>query len=87
MSSSRTISRVQRSPTASRARVVEAVLFWQLAGAPAVARPLVRSIALLFLAFNLVHALLAAKYFFITPIIPDALIALCLAVAVVGLRG
>jgi hypothetical protein len=65
---------------------VEAVLFWQLADASPAARPLVKSIALLFIGFNLVHALLAAKYFFITPIIPDVLIALCLTVAVLDLR-
>jgi hypothetical protein len=66
--------------------LVEAILFWQLAGAPSLARPLVRSVALLFLGYNVVHAVLAAKYFFITPIVPDVLIALCLTVAVLGLR-
>ena len=61
--------------------LVEAVLFWQLAtiakSAPLVVRPIV---ALFFLA-NIGHAILAWKYFFITPIIPDVLIAGCLAFA------
>ena len=65
----------------------EAILFWQLAGAPAEARSLVRAVALLFLAFNVVHALLASKYFFVTPIVPDVLIALCLGTAAIGLRA
>ena len=63
--------------------LVEAVLFWQLAGAPAIARPLVRSIAALFLAFNIAHAVLAMRYFFLTPVVPDLLIAVCLAAAIV----
>lgn len=67
--------------------LVEAVLFWQLAGAASTARPLVRSIAVLFLAYNVGHALLAGRYFFITPIVPDVLIIACLATAVVQLRG
>ena len=66
--------------------LVEAILFWQLGTAPDAARPLVRSVAVLFLAFNAAHALLAARYFFVTPTVPDVLIALCLATAVVGLR-
>ena len=58
--------------------VVEAVLFWQVAGlGPEVIRP----VASVFIAFNLVHAVLAWRYFFITPIIPDLLIAGCLVVA------
>ncbi|HEX6750570.1 MAG TPA: hypothetical protein VF092_24990 [Longimicrobium sp.] len=65
--------------------LVEAVLFWQLAGAVETAGPLVRSIAILFLAYNLAHALVAARWFFITPIVPDVLVAACLAVAIVGL--
>ena len=67
--------------------LVEAVLFWQLAGAPDVARPLVRSVVALFLAYNVGHALVAARYFFITPIIPVVVIAGCLSVAIALLRG
>jgi hypothetical protein len=67
--------------------LVEAALFWQLAGAATGARRIVRSIAVVFLGFNVVHALLAAKYFFVTPIVPDVLIALCLAAAIIGLRA
>ena len=67
--------------------LVEAVLFWQLAGGAAAARPLVRSVAVLFLVYNVGHALLAGRYFFVTPIIPDILIALVLLAAIVQLRG
>jgi hypothetical protein len=38
----------------------------------------IRSIAAIFVAFNLVHAALAWRYFFVTPIITDVLIAGCL---------
>ena len=67
--------------------LVEAVLFWQLAGGVAASRSLVRAVATLFLLYNVGHALLAARYFFITPIIPDVLLAALLGVAVVQLRG
>lgn len=67
--------------------LVEAVLFWQLAGATSAARPLVRSIVVLFLVFNIGHALLSARYFFVTPIVPDVLIAGCLTIAVGLLRA
>lgn len=66
--------------------LVEAVLLWQLAGATVQARPLVTSIAALFLAYNLAHLVITARYFFITPMIPDALIAACLSAAIVLLR-
>ena len=67
--------------------LIEAVLFWQLAGAATTAPALTRSIAALFLAFNIGHALLAARYFFVTPIVPDVLIAVCLAAGVIALSG
>jgi len=67
--------------------LIEAVLFWQLAGAVTDAPRLTRSIAVLFLAFNVGHALLAARYFFVTPIVPDVLIAVCLAAGVIALSG
>lgn len=66
--------------------LVEAILFWQLAGSTATAPTLVRSIALLLVAYNIGHAMLAARYFFVTPIIPDVLIAGCLTVAILLLR-
>ena len=61
--------------------LIEAVLFWQLAGGAITSPLLVRSIAALFILFNAVHMLLAWKYFFITPVIPDLLIMVCLGVA------
>lgn len=67
--------------------LVEVALFWQLAGATSAARPLVRSIAALFVVYNVGHALLAGRYFFVTPIIPDVLIIACLAAAAMQLRG
>lgn len=68
--------------------LVEALLFWNLAGAASIpdAQPLIFFIAVLFLAFNVGHALLAARYFFLVPIVPDVLIAICLGVAAVQLR-
>lgn len=58
--------------------VVEAVLFWQVASlGPGVIRP----VASVFIAFNVVHALVAARYFFITPIVADVLVAGCLVAA------
>jgi hypothetical protein len=59
--------------------VVEAALFWQVAGlGPGV----IRTVASVFIAFNLIHAVLAWRYFFITPIIPDLLISGCLLAAI-----
>ena len=60
--------------------LVEAVLFWQVAG---LGVGVIRLVASVFLAFNLVHAVLAWRYFFLTPIIPDLLIAGCLVAALV----
>ena len=66
--------------------VVEAVLFWQLAsvtlssgfrGAPIVA---------LFIVANVVHAILCWHYFFLTPIVLDVAIALCLGIALTAAR-
>ncbi len=61
--------------------LIEAVLFWQLAGGMSTSPLLIRSIAALFILFNAVHVVLAWKYFFITPIIPDLLIMACLGLA------
>ena len=59
--------------------VVETALFWQVAGlGPSV----IRTVASVFIAFNLIHAVLAWRYFFITPIIPDLLISGCLLAAI-----
>ncbi len=62
---------------------VEAALFWLLGSLAQKAGADVRPIVALFLVANLVHASLAWRYFFITPIIPDGLIAICLAGALV----
>ena len=56
--------------------LVEAVLFWQLAGAASTAPALVRSIALLFAAANAAHIAMLARYFaFPLPMAFDGLIA------------
>lgn len=66
--------------------IVEAVLFFQLASMarsnPALARPMVG----LFVAFNMGHALLTARYFFYVPIVFDLMIAACLVWYLVATR-
>ncbi len=59
--------------------VVEAVLFWQVAGLGVDA---IRLVASVLVAYNLAHAVLAWRYFFITPIIADLLISGCLVAAI-----
>ena len=59
--------------------LVEAILFWQLATIAAVAPAVVRPIVALFLTANVAHAVLVTRYFFLTPLVPDVLIALLLA--------
>src|SRR5260370_41344365 len=54
--------------------LIEAVLFWQLAGGASTSPLLIRPIAGLFFLFNAVLVLLVWRYFFITPMIPDVLI-------------
>ena len=61
---------------------LEVFVLWQLA-ALAAGAVRVRPIVALFLAANLVHAGLCARYFFLTPIVPDLLVAACLAAALV----
>jgi hypothetical protein len=63
--------------------LVEAVLFWLVAGVASLSPSVIRPIAGVFIAFNIMHALLAARFFFITPIVPDILITLCLVLAFV----
>lgn len=60
---------------------IEAVLFWQLARIAVTQPSLVRPIVALFCIANLGYACLAARYFFITPIVPDVILAVCLALA------
>ena len=66
--------------------LVEAVLFWILAGAVGAHASVVRPVVGLFLAFNVAHLALMARYFFVTPMVPDAVIALVLAVVWAKLR-
>ena len=64
--------------------LVEAVLFWQLATIARTSPAEVRPIVALFFAFNVGHAALMMRYFFLTPMVPDVLIAICLAAAFVA---
>jgi hypothetical protein len=64
--------------------LVEAVLFWELAGAASIAPSLVRSVALLFAAANAAHIVMLVRYFaFPLPIAFDAIIAAGLLAAAV----
>jgi hypothetical protein len=60
---------------------IEAVLFWQLARIAATHPSLVRPIVALFCVANVGYACLAGMYFFVTPIVPDVVLAVCLALA------
>jgi hypothetical protein len=61
--------------------LIEALLFWRLSGAASTAPDLVKWIVALFAIVNVAHIGLVARYFFFIPAVPDALIALTLAVA------
>ena len=61
--------------------LLEAVLFWQLATIAKTAPLVIRPIVALFFLANIGHAILVLRYFFITPLVPDILIAACLAFA------
>jgi hypothetical protein len=64
--------------------LVEAVLFWLLAGAPSGSAPLVRSVAWLFAAANSAHIVMLVRYFaFPVPMMFDGLIAAGLIAAAV----
>ncbi len=58
--------------------LIEAVLFWQLTTFASAGAVPIRPIAALFCLANVGYAILAWKYFFISPIIPDVALALCL---------
>ena len=61
---------------------VEAVLFWQLAKLAATQPATVRPIVALFIAWNVLHALILTRYFkFPLPIAFDVIVAIALAVA------
>ena len=62
---------------------VEAVLFWQLAAIASTAPTVVRPIIILFLVANVGHAFLVTRYFFLVPLVPDVLIAILLATAMI----
>ncbi len=65
--------------------LIEAVLFWQLAGLARSNPSRIKPIVGLFLAANLVHAILVGKYFFLViPMVTDVLIAICLGVALMS---
>ena len=68
---------------AAGACFVEAALFWLLAGLAGGGAGSLRPIVALFVVANLGHAAVARKYFFITPIVPDLVIALLLGLALV----
>ena len=62
--------------------LIEAILFSLLAKHATTCGPAVRVVAGMFIVYNVGHALLAWRYFFITPMVPDLVIALLLAAAV-----
>ncbi len=66
--------------------MVEAVLFWQLSSTATSSGSRGTPIVVLFVFANLVHAILCWNYFFLTPIVLDAAIAVCLGLALIGAR-
>jgi hypothetical protein len=66
--------------------VVEAVLFWQLASLTLSSGVRIAPIVALFVVANLVHATVCWNYFFLTPIVLDVAIALCLGLALTAAR-
>jgi hypothetical protein len=61
--------------------VVEAAVLWQLARFATAGAPGGRAIVGTFLIASIIHAFLSWRYFFFTPVIFDAAIAVCLAAA------
>jgi hypothetical protein len=61
--------------------LVEAVLFWQLARLAKAGAAYGQPIVVLYCMANLGYALLVLRYFFIVPLVPDVVIAVCLALA------
>ena len=61
---------------------IEALVFWQLSKFAGEHAPVVRSVAAVFILFNVGHAILATRYFFILPAAFDALLVLLLGAAV-----
>jgi len=63
--------------------LLEAILFFIFVTVPSSEFHIIQPIIIVFFIANLGHIFLARKYFFITPIIPDVIIAICLALSVV----
>jgi hypothetical protein len=63
--------------------LVEAILLWQVASISAAAPAMARPIILLALVANLGHAILVLRYFFFVPLIPDLVLVVLLAGALV----
>lgn len=61
--------------------LIEALLFWFLAGLARDDARRLRPVIALFLAANLAYAGLVLRYFFLVPLGPDLLVATCLALA------
>ena len=67
--------------------LLEAVLFWMVAGAPAGSASLVRSIAVLFAVWNLAHFVMLMRYFaFPLPMVFDGLLAIGLIAVAIRAR-
>ena len=66
---------------------VEALLLWQLGRFAETNEALVRSIAAVFILFNIGHALLAAKFFFPLPAVFDLLLVLLLGASFIATGG
>lgn len=64
--------------------LIEAVLFWQLASLARTDAARIRPIVALFCVANVGFAALCLKYFFITPVVPDLLLAVCLGLAFIS---
>jgi hypothetical protein len=61
--------------------VVEVVLLWQLSSLASSSSPSVAPLVVTLLAANVAHAILALRYFFLIPVVFDAVVAILLAVA------
>ena len=70
---------------AAGACLVEALLFVFLARVAAAEPPLARPIVALFVAVNIAHAILTARYFFYLPVLFDVLVAACLGWALLAM--
>jgi hypothetical protein len=64
--------------------IVEAVLFWQLSRFAGTSSAAVRAVAGVFILFNIGHAVLAARFFILTPIVFDAVLIVLLGAAIVA---